>query len=59
MDKIILIIVGILCVFIPKTHNYEEATKKQNYFQSENFMVIIRRIVGGIFILLGSLSLFQ
>ncbi|MGG7056992.1 hypothetical protein ACQPUZ_01710 [Clostridium tertium] len=57
--RIILIIAGLLCILLPKTNWYRESVIKHNHLELEEFLSVIRKMVGFVFIFLGVLTFFS
>ena len=48
-----MLVIGLICILIPKTKWYKNDIKKHNYSDFDEGIGYIRRIVGIIFILMG------
>lgn len=55
---IFLIVVGLICILVPKSQYHKNYMVKHNYTKSEDFMGVIGNIVGGVFIGLGIVVFF-
>lgn len=58
-NGILLIVVGLVCIFLPKTQYYKEYIEKHNFVEREEFYSFIRTIMGWVLIGLGIMSFFS
>jgi hypothetical protein len=53
---ILFIISGLICILLPKSQWYIDYIEKHNFTEGEDFLNFIRNIIGGIFIILGTIA---